>query len=81
MHRAVSWLKQRSETFGAIVDGTPLVLLNQGQWQEEVMRGMHLAPEDVMAAARSKGVRDFESIRYAILERNGAISIIKAEEE
>ncbi len=81
MHRAVSWLKQRNETFGAIVDGTPLVLLNQGQWQEEVMRGMHLAPEDVMAAARSKGVRDFESIRYAILERNGAISIIKAEEE
>ena len=81
MHRTVAWAKGRNARFGAIVDGTPLVLLKHGEWQEDVMRGMHLAPEDVMAAARSKGVHDFESIRYAVLERNGAISIIKTEED
>ena len=77
MHRAVSWAKGKNPRFGAIVDGTPLVLLKHGEWQKEVMQGMHLAPEDVMAAARGKGIRDFESIQYAVLERNGAISIIK----
>lgn len=80
MHRGVSWAKDRNARFGALIDGTPLVLFKQGEWQEEVMHGMHLAPEDVMAAARSKGVTSLDSIAYAILERNGAISIIKTEE-
>ena len=81
MHRAVSWAKQHNPRFGAIVDGTPLMLFKEGEWQQEVMQGMHLAIADVMAAARSKGVRDVASIQYAILERNGAISIIEKEEE
>jgi uncharacterized membrane protein YcaP (DUF421 family) len=32
---------------------------------------------DVMAAAREKGIRSLDDIKYAILERNGGISIIK----
>jgi uncharacterized membrane protein YcaP (DUF421 family) len=31
-----------------------------------------------MAAARSKGVKTLAEIKYAIVERNGGISIIKA---
>ncbi len=80
MHRGVSWAKGRNARFGALIDGTPLVLFKNGEWQDEVMKGMHLAPEDVMASARSKGVQALDGIAYAILERNGAISIIKAEE-
>ena len=81
MHRGVSWAKGRNSRFGALIDGTPLVLFKNGEWQDEVMKGMHLAPEDVMASARSKGVQALDGIAYAILERNGAISIIKAEEK
>ncbi len=32
---------------------------------------------DVMAAAREKNVRTLDEIKYAVLERNGGISIIK----
>ncbi len=81
LHRAVSWAKSRSPRFGALLDGTPLVLLKKGQWQDEVMQRMRLAPEDVMAAARTKGIRAIEDIDYAILERNGGISVMKKEEE
>ena len=80
MHRGVSWFKGRNDRFGALIDGTPLVLFKHGEWQQEVMHGMHLAPEDVLAAARTKGVRGMDGIAYAILERNGAISIIETEE-
>jgi uncharacterized membrane protein YcaP (DUF421 family) len=76
MHRLVAWLKGVSPRFGAIVDGTPLVLIRDGQWQLEVMHGMRVDPEDVMAAARSKSVGSVFDIHYAILERNGTISII-----
>jgi uncharacterized membrane protein YcaP (DUF421 family) len=79
MHYSVSAIKSRYPSFGAVVDGTPLVLLKDGEWQTEVMKGMRLDPEDVMAAARTKGVRSIHDVAYAILERNGAISIIKNE--
>ena len=79
MHRLVSWLRVRFLTIGALVDGTPLVLLKNGKWQQETMDKMRLKDADVMAAARTKGVKDLSGIKYAILERNGGISIIKME--
>jgi uncharacterized membrane protein YcaP (DUF421 family) len=76
MHRLFASIKLRSPRFGAIVDGTPLTLLKRGEWQLEVMRGMRIDQEDVMAAARTKGLSSIHDVAYAILERNGAISII-----
>lgn len=76
LHRLVAWVKEHSPRIGAILDGTPLVLLKDGYWQTEVMRGMRIDPEDVMAAARSKQVASIFDVKYAILERNGSISII-----
>ena len=79
MHRLVSSIKGKFPRFGTVVDGTPLTLLKNGEWQLEVMKGMRIDREDVMAAARTKGVSSIYDIAYAILERNGAISIIKSE--
>ena len=79
MHRFVSWLKSKSSRLGRIIDGTPLILLKNGEWQTEVMSGMRLNPEDVMAVGRTKNLHSIHEIKYAILERNGAISIIKNE--
>jgi uncharacterized membrane protein YcaP (DUF421 family) len=78
LHNLVAWIKARSPHFGAIVDGTPLVLLKDGSWVDEVMQGMKMDPEDIMAAARMKGISSIFEVKYAILERNGTISIIKA---
>jgi uncharacterized membrane protein YcaP (DUF421 family) len=79
LHYTVSAIKSRFPSFGAVVDGTPLTLLKNGEWQLEVMKGMRIDPEDVMAAARTKGVSSIHNVAYAVLERNGAISIIKNE--
>ncbi len=81
MHRLTSTLKIRYPRFGELVDGTPLVLVRKGEWQQETMTGMRLSPEDVMAAARTKGIRSFDDIEYAVLERNGGISVIEKEKE
>jgi uncharacterized membrane protein YcaP (DUF421 family) len=79
LHRLVAWMKERSPRVGIILDGTPLVLLKDGDWQVNVMQGMRIDPEDVMAAARSKQVKSIFDVKYAILERNGPISIITRE--
>ena len=80
IHRLIATLKLRFPRFGALVDGTPLVVLEKGQWQTEAMSKMRVADNDVMAAARTKGIKTLDEIKYAVLERNGAISVIKKQQ-
>ena len=54
-----------------------LVLLSNGEWQIETMKKMRLQDDDVMAMARDNGLERLDQIEYAVLERNGEISIIK----
>ncbi len=79
IHRGVAWAKSKSPKIGAVVDGTPLVIIKKGEWQDEVVSGMKLRREDLEAAARSSGLKNVGEIGYAILERNGRISIIEKE--
>jgi uncharacterized membrane protein YcaP (DUF421 family) len=77
MHRLVGILKQRSPWWADIIDGKPILLLQNGEWQASSMKQAHVDSMDVMAAARDKGLRTLDEIKYAVLERNGGISIIK----
>jgi uncharacterized membrane protein YcaP (DUF421 family) len=80
MHRMISYLKVRYPKFGVVVDGTPLLLVRKGELQEYVLRRMNMAEEDVMTAARQNDLRVFEEIDYAVLERDGGITVIKRKE-
>lgn len=75
VHRLVAWAKSKSPRLGRLIDGTPLVIIRGGAWQDDVARRMGIRREDVVAAARAKGVTAFELVDYAVLERNGGISI------
>ena len=77
VHRAVGVARSKSPRLAAWIDGRPMVLLRDGQWQLEAMEGLRVDPDDVMAAAREKGIRSLADVKYAVVERNGAISIIK----
>jgi uncharacterized membrane protein YcaP (DUF421 family) len=77
-HFVIAWLRHLSPWFARFTDGTPLVLLERGHWRVETMRKMRIADDDVMAAARDKGLERLDQIDYAILERNGEISIVEA---
>ncbi|KAA6465112.1 DUF421 domain-containing protein [Acidobacteria bacterium AB60] len=79
IHRTISWAKSKSPRVGAIVDGTPVVLIKQGQWQQEVAHKTAVARVDVEAAARGQNLLRVEDIDYAIVERNGQISVLKKE--
>lgn len=76
MHRGLSWAKSRHPKLGILIDGTPLVVIKNGEWQSQVVKEMKIRREDVEAAARQQGIPSLDKVAYAILERNGAISII-----
>lgn len=81
MHVAVSWLKTASPWFGRLVDGTPVVVYELGRWHEDRMRGLRMLESDVMAAVRQKGLMRLEQVRYAVVERDGKISIVPESSE
>ena len=74
-HYFLVLLRQYSKFMGRVLDGTPLVLLARGEWHEEAMRELMIDQQDVMTAARDKGISSLEGVAYAVLERNGDISI------
>lgn len=77
MHRTVSMLRARYPRLGRWIDGLPMVLMRDGQWQVDAMAGLRIEPDDVMAAARARGLTSLDQIKYAVVERTGGISIVE----
>lgn len=73
----LSLWKQRSRRLATALESQPLVLLADGKLLEERMNEVRVDAEDILAAARlSQGLERLDQIKYAVLERNGGISII-----
>ncbi|MBJ2236424.1 DUF421 domain-containing protein [Pseudomonas fluorescens] len=75
-----SLAKQRSAWFARVLDGGPTVLVEQGQVLHKRLKHARLDEGDILEAARStQGLVELKQIRFAILERNGKISVIPFE--
>ena len=73
----LSFLKARFPRFDRVIDGMPLVIVENGKPLHDRMLTSRVDEEDVLAAAREKqGLERMDQIKYAVLERSGGISII-----
>lgn len=73
----ISILKQRSKAVEKVIDGVPLIILEDGRPIQERMDKTRVDEADILAAARElQGLERLDQIKYAVLERSGGISII-----
>lgn len=73
----LAWVKQRSGAVERWLDGVPLVVLADGQPLHDRMKKARIDDFDILDAARKlRGLERFDQIKYAVLERNGGITII-----
>jgi uncharacterized membrane protein YcaP (DUF421 family) len=73
----LSFLKQRFRALDRWIDDMPLVLVEDGRPLLDRMRKVRVDVDDVLAAGRElQGLERMDQIKYAVLERNGGISII-----
>jgi uncharacterized membrane protein YcaP (DUF421 family) len=73
----MSLLKQYSKRIERVVEDFPLIVVENGKALKERMDKSRIDEDDVMEAARKlQGLERLEQIKYAVLERSGAISII-----
>lgn len=80
-HYAINWIRTRSPHFARLIDGTPLILLENSQWRSDTLSHMGVQDDDVMSMARDQGVKTLDDIDTAILERNGEISIARRQQK
>lgn len=73
----LSEIKQRFPRAERILDGTPIVLVDRGRPLRERMQKARIDDDDILAAARKNaGLERMDQVKYAVLERDGGISII-----
>ncbi|KNH29604.1 membrane protein [Pseudomonas syringae] len=76
----LSLLKQRSQWVQRLIDGGPTIIVENGKILHKRLRHARLVEADIMEAARSsQGIETLEQIKFAIIERNGKISVIAQE--
>lgn len=70
--------KQRLRSLTRLLDDGAMILVEYGRPLKARLAKARLTEADIMETARSnQGVERMEDIRFAILERNGSISIIR----
>lgn len=73
----LSKLKNRFSIIARMIEGAPLVVVENGKPLRRRMKKSGVDEEDVMEAARLRfGLTKMEQVKYAILERDGEISIV-----
>jgi len=73
----VSFGTNKSRLFDNIVNGIPLIILENGKPLLDRMKKVRLQEDDILEAARrTQGLESMEQIKYAVLEKDGSISII-----
>lgn len=73
----MSLLKRGFPALGRVLDGMSLLIVKDGKPLKERMDKERIDAEDVLEAAREKhGLTRLDQVKYAVLERNGSISII-----
>lgn len=75
-------IKQKSKVFDRVAEGTPLVIVDHGKPLEKRMNKSLVDQDDILQAARQNfGLENMEDIKYAVLEKDGSISIIPFEDK
>jgi uncharacterized membrane protein YcaP (DUF421 family) len=75
--KLVSILSYRFEFFSKLVSGIPTIIFADGKPIEKRMKREQVQVNDILESARSlHGLESLEQIKYAVLERNGEISVI-----
>ena|SRR5579862_2356744 len=72
-----SWLGFRFRAIRPILEGEPLIIVQDGKLIERNLKRERLTYDELMESARLHEIAGLDEIRWAVIERNGEISFIK----
>src|SRR5947207_2974081 len=75
-NRLVAFVRFRGGRVGRLIEGTPTVLVENGEFVEPHLRREGVDREELEMAAREHGVTSIKQVQLAVLEVDGSISIV-----
>jgi uncharacterized membrane protein YcaP (DUF421 family) len=76
----LSYLSWRWRRVGRVVDGVPLVIVQDGRPIDDALTVERMPLDEVLEAARQHGLDSLERVRLAVLEPSGRISFITTDD-
>jgi uncharacterized membrane protein YcaP (DUF421 family) len=73
----VSWLGYRFPRTRPVLEGQPIIIVQDGEVIEDNIKRERLDPEEIAEAARLQGIAHLADVKWAVLETTGTISFIK----
>ena len=77
----LSWLMLKNSNFRGLVCGKPQIIISNGTLNQKKMKLLRISTEDLMEQLRQAGVFAISDVKYAILETNGKLSVLKKPEK
>ena len=77
----VNWLSFNTAFGRRMFVGVPRVIVQDGEFRADVMRKMRLNVRDVASAMRAQNVHSLREIKFAQVEPNGDLTIVKKGDE
>ena len=72
----ISVLTMKSVRFRALLCGRPSIIVENGKVHQREMKKNRFTVDELMEELRMKGITDLSTVKYAILETNGQISVL-----
>ena len=76
---ALSYVSFKVPRLRPVLEGEPLVLVQDGEIIERNLRRERITVEELLAGARQHQIASLAHVRFAVLETNGAISYIPSD--
>ncbi|MDX6707719.1 MAG: hypothetical protein QOI48_3565 [Solirubrobacteraceae bacterium] len=76
---ALSYVNFKVPRLRPVLEGEPLVLVQDGEIIERNLRRERITVEELLAGARQQQIASLAQVRFAVLETNGAISFIPSD--
>lgn len=71
-----SLLSLKSLRFRSLFCGDPTLIIREGQLMQQAMRHNRFTVDELLGELRAQGVTDLSTVKYAILERSGQLSLL-----
>ena len=74
---ATSWLVFRSRRASEVIEGIPLIIVEDGKLIDRNAKSERLTLDDVMEEARTQQIENLDDIKWGVLEASGRMTFIK----
>ena len=72
----LSFFSMRSVRFHRLICGNPTTLIQDGVIRQDAMRRNRFTLDELIDELRALGVTDLKTVKYAVLETNGQLSVL-----